>query len=158
MQLIYALIILLLPLHSAFAEKCASDELFTAKYMILNGDEEAQHIAFNSLHKSKDSINTGEAEFYLSVIKYRQNQSSDALAFMQQSHEKLFFLSNAFYATAYSLGLFGFDKNENEANKYFEQYLELGKNCESMTKEMQQPEQIFTLILKIFGVPTQERQ
>jgi len=156
MKLLCVLILLSSPLHFAFAEQCVSDELFLPKYMLMNGGEEVEHIAFDLLNKSKDSIKTGEAEFYMSAIKYKQNLLPDALAFMEQSYEKRFFLSNAFYATAYSLGLFGFDKNESEADKYFEQYLELGKNCDAMTTDLQQLEQIFILILKIFDVTEQE--
>ncbi len=153
MKLLYLSIILFSSLSSAFAEECVSEKLFMPKYMLMNAGEEGLSVAFDLLDAAKDSNKTGEVEFYMSAIKYRQHLLLDSQTYMKQSHEKHFFLSNAFYATAYYFGLFGYDKDEKKMNKYFSQFLESSKVCDSMSKEMEQPEQIFSVILKIFPVP-----
>lgn len=120
--------------------------------MVMNGGKENLDLAFNLLKHAKVAIKSGEPEFYMSAIKYRQHSPTHSKKFMQQSHDKGFFMSDAFFATAFYFGLFGYEKNDVKANQYFEQYLEHSKNCDEISDETEKPETVFALILKIFDV------
>jgi|GEM_PF-1862126 hypothetical protein len=152
MKPLFLLILLVSQINFAYAENCISKDLFIPKYMVMNGGKENLDLAFNLLKPPKVAIKSGEPEFYMSAIKYRQHSPTQSKKFMQQSHDKGFFMSDAFFATAFYFGLFGYEKNDVKANQYFEQYLEHSKNCDEISDETGKPETVFALILKIFDV------